>query len=378
MRPDRIMILLFCTILVLFALLCLLIPQNSFSQTEKRALQPIPKFGFSKLLSGKFTMEVNDWYADQFPLREGFVALKALSCVLTGQAQNNGVLLGAGDQLARWEAGDGSVTDRIDETHLHAACAGLRRAAENTDCQTIFLLPARNLDVARSAFDYPTTSGDRLHAILTEELSGSPWVDVEPLLCAKYEAGEDVVFRTDHHWTALGAYYAYCEVLKRFGMEDDILPRKAFREEMITGAFGGTYWARGGMPWVQKESLTVWYGRDDDSYTVTADGKPLNGFYTIPQSDPGYEVFLDGTHDFVTVEKEGETRPNLVIFKDSFANALAPFLARHFNLVLLNLSSQKRDFTNVSRIAKEYQADAVLVVYSAFNLLSTDTAAKLQ
>lgn len=377
MRPDRTIVLLFCAILALLAVLFLLLPQNPFSKTEKRALQQKPKFGFSKLLSGRLTAEIDDWYADQFPLREALIGVKSLVSVLSGQKQNNGILLGKDGQLARWtlDADGDAQIDRVDKEDLRLSCAGIQRAAENADLPTVFLLPSRNLDVAQSAFDYPDVTKQAIRRILTEELSAVHFADVEPVLQAKYESGEAVVFRTDHHWTVLGAYYAYCEVMKQFGREAEILPRNFYRETVVTGGFGGTYRARGEMQWVQKEPITVWYGEDEDDYSITADGLPLDGFYTLsPERELGYELFLDGTHDVVTIEKVGENRPRLIVFKDSFANSLAPFLARHFDLILLNLSSPKRDFTNLSQIVAENDADAVLVVYSAFNLLTTDTA----
>ncbi|MBE6530175.1 MAG: hypothetical protein E7680_06235 [Ruminococcaceae bacterium] len=377
MRPDRTIVLLFCVILALLAILFFVLPQNPFSQSEKRALQQTPKFSFSKLLSGKLTAEIDAWFADQFPLREGFVGVKSIVTILSGQRQNNGILLGADGQLARWDFDGGSDTqiDRIDEARLLSSCAGITRVDENVNLPTVFLFPSRNLDVAESSFDYPDVTGKAIRQILTESLSGIRFADVEPVLQEKYKSGEAVVFRTDHHWTALGAYYAYCEVMKQFNLEHEILPREYFREEIVTGGFGGTYRSRGEMQWIQKEPIAVWYGADETEYTVTADGKPLDGFYTVlPKEEIGYELFLDGTHDMVRIEKEGKNRPKLLIFKDSFANSLAPFLARHFDLILFNLSSPKKDFTNISETVTQFDPDAVLIVYSVYNLLTTETA----
>ena len=70
-------------------------------------------------------------------------------------------------------------------------------------------------------------------------------------------------------------------------------------------------------------------------------------------------------------------RPKLLILKDSFANALAPFLAQHFDLVLLNLSSTKQNFTNLSHLADLYQPDRVLLVYTIENLITADKLERL-
>ena len=189
------------------------------------------------------------------------------------------------------------------------------------------------------------------------------------------------MYRTDHHWTALGAYYAYREVLCAFGMEDAILPPKAFCRERVTDRFRGTFLCSGGFPWVAPEEIEVWRGADDSDYEVIADGAVQTGFCFAPADGMpiGYEVFLGGTHDVVTVRKKGAgSRPLLLIARDSFADALAPFLARHFDLILLNLSSSRSDFTDLTGLSDRYGADRVLVVWNAANLFFTDVASRLR
>lgn len=57
---------------------------------------------------------------------------------------------------------------------------------------------------------------------------------------------------------------------------------------------------------------------------------------------------------------------------------MAPFLAQHYDLVLLNLSSTRRDFTDLSALADTYQADAVLLVYSVENLITANKLPRLR
>ena len=90
-------------------------------------------------------------------------------------------------------------------------------------------------------------------------------------------------------------------------------------------------------------------------------------------------MFLDGVHDVVTIQKSGEEdRPTLLLLKDSFANSIAPFLARHFDLVLLNLSSTRTDFTNASFYAEKYSADRVLLLYTLENVITADRLSRLK
>jgi hypothetical protein len=121
--------------------------------------------------------------------------------------------------------------------------------------------------------------------------------------------------------------------------------------------------------------VEIWYYGNEAEFTVEADGVALEGLYALRhlENKDKYSVFLDGTHDVVTVKKTtGEDRPTLVLFKDSFANSVAPFLAQHFDLVLLNLSSTRTDFTNITQHARAFGADRVLLLYSIENVITAD------
>jgi hypothetical protein len=76
--------------------------------------------------------------------------------------------------------------------------------------------------------------------------------------------------------------------------------------------------------------------------------------------------------------KDHSPRPVLLLLKDSFANSMASFLAMHFDLVLLNLSSARRDFTDASSLADQYNADRVLICYSIENMMTTDKLCRLR
>lgn len=135
------------------------------------------------------------------------------------------------------------------------------------------------------------------------------------------------------------------------------------------------------MHWVAPDRVEIWYRGNEADFAVTADGKALDGFYSLSRLSgiDHYALFLDGTHDVVTVRNTtGDARPTLLILRDSFASSMAPFLAQHYDLVLLNLSSTRRDFTDLSALADTYQADAVLLVYSVENLITANKLPRLR
>ena len=273
-------------------------------------------------------------------------------------------------------------TDVYDPAEIRQACEGIGRAEENLDVPFYVMLTGRNVDVVGSTLDYPSELSDALLQEISQSLSPDVQrIDTIPILRSRAESGEEVYYRTDHHWTTRGADYAYTDAMAAMGRAEEILPMDAFEKRTVSESFYGTLWSAGGMKWVAPDRVEHWIFGNEADFLVVCDGREVSGFYEerwLEKKDH-YSTFLDGTHDVVTItRRDGEPRERLLLCKDSFANALAPFLAQHFDLVLLNLSSTKQDFTNVSSLAKEYDADRVMLVYTIENLLTADKLCRLR
>ena len=380
----------FVLLLCFTAIAFWIIPDNDFSARENRALQTLPRFDKDKLFSGELSSAYNDYFADQFVARDVLVTLKGTLELLSGKGENNGILIGRSGQLAkrlfataRIDKDAAEDSDVIDAEHLKNAAEGINRVAKKIEIPFTVFLTGRTADVAASAFLYPTDESDAMLAALRENVDESVnYLDLVPTYRNRYENGECVYYRTDHHWTTLGAYYAYCEIMKAFDMEKDIIPEGNFEKETVSKDFYGTFASKSGFHFVKPDSMELWLLGNEDDFLVTADGRTLeDGFYNRAHLDGNdkYSVFLDGTHDVVTVtKKDGRDRPKLAIFKDSFANSVAPFLAQHFDLVLYNLSSPRTDYTDVSIHSRVCNADAALLLYTLGNVIETDKMNRLR
>jgi len=390
-KTNLVTVILFLTLLFGFSIAFLLTPDRAFSEQENRSLQPLPHFSAEAFLSGDLADDVNDYFADQFPMRDYLVGWKGILELVIGKGENNGILLGRGGQLAKRsfeiKTADGHThsvkLDTFDPVLIDSATDGINRAAKSLEIPFTVLLTGRTIDIAASAFDYPTEQSDALLARIYGGIDANVQaIDTVPMLRACYERGEYVYYKTDHHWTTRGAYYAYAEIMRAYGMESALLPIDAFDRQTVSTSFFGTAWSAAGMKFVRPDSVEIWYAGNESEFEVVADGEVLaGGLYNLDylsKKDP-YSTFLDGTHDVVTVRKRGGgDRPTLLILKDSFANAAAPFLAQHFDLVLCNLSSTRQDYTNVTELAAEYGADRVLLLYTVENLVTANKLARLR
>ena len=387
-RLDQLTSTLFLLVVFGLAVLFWAIPDRTFSVQENRSLQTAPTLSLENLTSGKLLEDVNAYFSDQFPMRDLWVGVKGGAEMALGRGENNGILLGSSGALARrrfsMKTADGErmvASDVYNPTHVRNSCEGINRTEENLDIPFLVMLTGRNVDVVGSAFDYPRDMSDALQAEIAGALSQkAQTVDTIPLLSGRAEVGEYVYYKTDHHWTTLGAYYAYEETMKAMGRAEETLPMDAFERKTVSTDFYGSLWSAAGMRWVSPDAVEFWTYGNEDEFSVVADGRELDGFYNTKwlSKKDHYSAFLDGTHDVVTITRQdGAPRERLLLVKDSFANALAPFLAQHFDLVLLNLSSTRQDYTNVSALAMEYDADAVLLVYTIENLLTADKLCRL-
>lgn len=370
---DYITVIGFCTLLGVFALLFLLLPDRDFSPRENRGLKQRPALTADSFFSGEFSREINGYFADQFPGREAFVSIKGGAELLFLKGENNGVLY-SHRQLAvkdfnayRSRIHISEDTDRIYLESARAQFQAVNSFAEKSSVPVVTVLPPRTVDLADSLFPYDRPDGDALFALMAQELGSAGYVDSLSLLRPKFEAGEYVYYRTDHHWTTLGAYYTYREIMKELGKEAEILPMEAFSVEQISD-FSGTTAAKAGFPLYEKDTLELWHQAGESDFQVLADGEALEAFYArkhLAGSDK-YSVFLNGTHNLTLISK-GEGRERLLVAKDSFANCLIPFLAAHYDIVAVNLRSN----THLSALTEDYAPQAVLIVYNAENIITS-------
>ena len=93
----------FAVLLFGFAIAFFVLPDHSFSEQENRSLRTLPELRLDALISGDYASEINDYFADQFPMRDALVGLKGISvyslaggygCDDLKRHDRNGYLLG--------------------------------------------------------------------------------------------------------------------------------------------------------------------------------------------------------------------------------------------------------------------------------------------
>ncbi len=381
-------IFIFILVIVPLAIGFLVKPADDYSPEEQRKLQQFPEFNTEEFLNGTFSSNINKYMNDQFPLRDIFVGMKSTVESLLLKRENNGVLRGKSDQLAvrLFAANDGKAhplsysapeTDLFyDEVVADAAQAvkDLSDKLTQNGIAVSVMLPPRTVDVAASAFDYPDTQSVKLSERVRELMDGVNYVDMTKIFRARYDSGEYIYYRTDHHWTELGAYYAYVEVMKSYGAQGYSIDD--FTRTTVSEDFLGTTYSKSGFKNITPDSMEIFELKSlpasafvterpyDDKLPV------INGLYydgALSEKNK-YPYYLGGTTAYARVSlRDGGEREKLLILGDSFALSLAPFLALHYDIEFVRLG----DWRSVFDVYGAPDCDRVLVVWNFENLITT-------
>ena len=211
---------------------------------------------------------------------------------------------------------------------------------------------------------------DSQQAVIDRAYSQSRAENIDFSAPLRQHADEYIFYRTDHHWTSLGAYYGYEALCAAMDLPAPSL--SDYDRQVVSEAFYGTTWSTSGFSWVGPDRMETFVPDDGTAVVTNYDGAvpavgPLYDTSYLEVKDK-YSMFLGGVSPLRSVET-GHEGPKLLIVRDSYTDSLTPFLLENFSRIdLVDLRFYKQ---SVSRYAADNGFDAVLVLYSVSNF-STD------
>lgn len=332
-RYDKIYKYVMAVLLLLFigalAVLNLLTAEREFSEAENRVLERWPDFTLQSLAAGKFTSRYEKYVSDQFVFRDAWIGVKTDADRAMGKKESNGVYFGKdGFLIQRFNPPeDRDVEDKIEAIRaFDHATPGVRKY--------MMLVPAAAALLQDKLPAY-AASGDEPAYMdkVRQALPGTiRFVDVYLALSAERE--QPIFYRTDHHWTTTGAYYAYRELCKHMGIIP--LDKEDFRIQRVTDQFYGSLYSKSGFRHIRPDRIELYLPKKEASYKVeyVDEQRTANSLYemgNLAKKDK-YTVFFNGNHALIqitTAHPEGKRK--LLVVKDSYANSLLPFLTEHFS-----------------------------------------------
>ena len=365
---TRITVSIFCFFIGIFFFLNLILPDKSFSDKENRSLQTIPKFTLTSLFNGTYTSRFESYCSDQFAFRDQWIEIKAAFELLLGKTENNDVYFCDGDRLL--EAYSAPDDDRI------ALSAASNDVLLNADVPVSFALIPTSTELYSDLLPNGAPSDDQ-SLVIDKAYAATSLQTIDILSALAEHADEPIFYRTDHHWTSLGAMYAANAIRSSWGIpEIDI---DTLSEEVITEDFCGTLYSSSGFFWVEPDTMEILVSEPSNSgvhqYETNGTEKslPIYNWDKLSVKDK-YSFFLGGVIPRAVIDTGTENKPSLLIVRDSYSDSLVPFLLDEFSEIhLLDL----RYYTgSVTDYITEYGIDRVLVLYG-INNFSTDASIRI-
>lgn len=358
---------LFCAFIGLFLVANAATPSREFSEMENRNLEQMPKLSVDSLLSGQFMKDFETYTTDQFVGRDLWIALKSSSERILGKHENNDVYFCDQDTLiTRFNQPDAAkVTENL--TYVN-------NFVESVDIPVTFsLIPTQACIWADRLPDgAPNASQTDLLDQAKAAVPGATWADLYSPLWEHKD--ESIFYRTDHHWTSLGAYYGYTGLAEALGYTP--VPLDAYTETIRSTEFYGTVFSSSGVRWVSPDTISTYVpdtGITVTSYTYDSTGNQVE----VPRSlydtsflsvKDKYSMFLGGNQSLGVVKTPNTDKPKLLIIRDSYADSLVPFLTPHFSEIhLIDLRYYK---LSIADYIQQNGIDQALVLYSVPNFVT--------
>lgn len=365
--------LLFFLLPVIVLVSSIILPDTGFSEKENRILASRPALKLDQIISGVYEKQFETYENDQFPLRDMWITLKATTDRLMGKVEENGVYLGKNGYLM--EAFNAPSQTQYDAT----VNAMTSFAQKHSDLKQYALIAPNSVNILKSnlpAFA-PTDDQnpwiDKLKDSLTS--AGVTFIDIRDTFTD--HKAEYLYYHTDHHWTTLGAYYAYLQAAAVMGIDTS---SDSYDKAPVSQTFKGTLSAKSGFRSGETDELDVFLPNGDNTLSSVVnyvdEQKKSASFYDTSKLNTRdkYALFFGGNHAQIKISTPTESNNTLLVLKDSYANSFVPFLAQHYRKIIM--IDPRYYYGDLEQLLQVENVQEVLYLYNA-NTFFADTSLEL-
>lgn len=340
-----------------FAVGSFLLPDGDFSPRENRYLAQWPTFAAADILSGKFMSRVDAYITDQFPLRDAWILLRADVERLLHKQEHKGLYF----------ARDGFLLEyfRADPHWLLRNTGYVNAFAERLGLPTALMLVPTSTAIYPEKMPRGAKSDDQALAWqLVKDNLADPVQAIEIYETLKEHKEQDIYFRTDHHWTMRGAYWAYRAWSR--AQEEPALPLSLLQSRIVSQDFFGTYYAKVARRGQRADRIEVLEPLPAPAIEAfyPSSQEVRESFYDASYLEKvdKYAYFLGGNHGLIRIETEAKNDRSLLLIKDSYAHCFVPFLAEHYGRI--HVVDLRYYSLSVKEYAELNNCDEVLLLFS--------------
>lgn len=357
---EKLVGIIFILTLFLFLIINVIVPDREKSVQENRMLATKPKFRLSSLISGDYDEKFEAYMDDQFVGRDMWRKLKVTVDRIGGSRLENGVYIGTNGQLLE-------QIEVADKNHLAANIKAIKSFSESHSKIPVrmMLVPdaANVLNHSLPALAKPEDQ-TQMFSMVRKDLGDSvEWIDVSTEL-NKHKT-EKIYYKTDHHWTTLGAFYAFQATAPSLGIEGDLSGK--YVSHAVSSSFNGMLASKSGVNLGEKEQIDIYVPTEEDTDLIidyVDEGKRSTSLYDsskLKEKDQ-YTVFLGGNSSLLDIRTVSTSTKRLLLVKDSFANSFIPFLTPYYREIVV---VDPRYYSGtINDLMDSYRISEVLFLYS--------------
>jgi hypothetical protein len=347
----------------------LLTPDREFSYNENKYLDQMPSFSWEKLLSGEWQEDFESYITDQFIGRDAWVGMNVASERVIGKKDVNGVIFGKDHYMIQMHTPqdvDGELVEKnLERLRLFVEKSKVMVGEEHT---SVMLVPTASEVLADKLPSFASGMLYDQKALLErarEQAGAEAWIDAEELLGQHKE--EYIFYRTDHHWTMTGAFYAYQEWMSRKGYGSVKL--EDYEQVTLSEDFLGTTYSKAPDGSAKADTMLLFEKDPEREYTVYLEGadQGRQGLYDPAklQEKDKYASYLYGNNGLVEITGGEENGRTLLIIKDSYAHCFATLAAQDFEKVYL--IDPRYFLQDVWEFARTHQVTDTLFLFNTMN-----------
>lgn len=328
----------FILIIAAFTVISFVKPEEEFSETENRLLETKPEPDIEDIFSGDYQECYEAYLNDQFVFRDRFVDMAVATMKLTGKKDVNGIYLGReGYLLEKYGAKDFSEEQIDSNCSLLADAVNALTAQYGAEHVTCMMIPGKANVLTEKMPDYATGYDEQRVIGDIREMLEEPSVLLDVTQVLREHQQEYIYYRTDHHWTTLGAYYGYAALAEKIG--DQVKPVDAYERQIVSDTFYGTGYNKSHQ---RVEPDTVELFLDASSQVLEVDfndGERVTDSCYLPEEIEDeadqYRIFFGGNTAKIDIRTQAGTGRTLLALKDSYANSLIPFLTSDYDRIIM-------------------------------------------
>lgn len=385
---------------ILFAIILILLPvltlinlpdeKKPFSENENRYLAEFPELSVETIKDESFMTGFDSWFSDRFCGRETWISAMNNTESLLGKTEISTVYT-KNDQMLQILSEYDDIGAAYDEDKIHANIEIINNFAEKYDDIPVYfmlcptsagiygdeLLPKAVLDV--------TVDEKEMISACYNALSNVTPINVYDAL---YEAKDSYIFyRTDHHWTSLGAFTAYNAAGTTLGYTPYSL--SDFSVETVSTDFQGTLFSKTLDQSVTKDAIDFYTLADGSVSTALTTS---NGVTETSHDSIFFTEYLDVKDKYsaytgqnaavvkaASTHASNDTNANasksILIIKDSYANSMVQFFVNNYDTVtMIDMRYSNMPLENLINV-EDY--DQVLFLYNCITFADDSDLLKL-